>query len=147
MLTAFRDFFGRKRPVPQKGGRPVLEPHSGPPVRPGQGNAHKLTFTKVFRYRLPAGQTVEPQTVTVVGSFTNWQPVALTRDGVLDAWHVTVHHIPGNRTHHYMLLVNDRPTFDHTCDGLATPHGMLEEQYQLATDKGPRVLMLFAQTR
>ena len=60
---------------------------------------------------------------------------------------MTIHHIPGNRTHHYMLLVDGQPTYDKTCDGLAVPRGFEEEQYQLQTDKGPRVLMLFAQTR
>jgi hypothetical protein len=66
---------------------------------------------------------------------------------MIDAWHVTIHHIPGNRTHHYMLLVDGSPVYDHTCDGLAVPHGFQEEQFALATDKGPRVLMLFAQTK
>lgn len=105
------------------------------------------TFTKVFRWRLPDGETEEPKTVEVAGSFTHWQKVALHRDGMIDAWHVTIHHIPGNRTHHYMLLVDGAPVYDHTCDGLAVPHGFQEEQFALATDKGPRVLMLFAQTK
>ena len=71
----------------------------------------------------------------------------LMRDGVLDAWHVTLHHIQGNRTHHYMLLVDGKPAYDKTCDGLAVPRGPDEERYQLTTDKGPRGLMLFAQTK
>lgn len=108
---------------------------------------NKQVFSKVFRWRLPDGQIKEPETVEIVGSMTHWQRVPLTRDGKLDAWHTTLHHIPGNRTHHYMLLVDGHPTFDHTCDGLAVPHGFQEEQYQLQTDRGPRVLMLFAQTK
>ena len=106
-----------------------------------------LTFSKIFRWRLPDGQTVAPDRVEVVGSFTHWRPVPLTRDSVLDAWHVTIHHIQGNRTHHYMLLVDGKPTQDKHCDGLAVPHGPPEEQYQLQTDRGPRVFMLFAQTK
>ena len=89
----------------------------------------------------------EPQSVEVVGSFSQWRRIPLERDGKLDAWHATVHHIPGNKTHHYMLLINGEPAYDKTCDGLAVPHGPDEEQYQLSTDRGPRVLMLFAQTK
>ena len=58
-----------------------------------------------------------------------------------------IHHIEGNRTHHYMLLLDGKPTHDKTCDGLAIPHGHQEEQYQLMTDKGPRVFMLFGQAK
>jgi hypothetical protein len=46
-----------------------------------------------------------------------------------------------------MLLVNGEPAYDKTCDGLAVPHGPEEERYQFMTDKGPRVFMLFAQTK
>jgi hypothetical protein len=106
-----------------------------------------LTFSKVFRYRLPAGITKEPESVEVVGSFTHWQRVKLQRDSVLDAWHITLHHLVGNRTHHYMLLVDGKPSYDKNCDGLAVPHGADEERYQFVTDKGPRVFMLFAQTK
>jgi hypothetical protein len=116
------------------------------PLQRGSGE-RKQTFSKIFRWRLPDGQNVAPETVEVVGSFTHWQKTPLMRDSVVDAWHVTLHHIQGNRTHHYMLLVNGEPTFDKTCDGLAVPHGPLEERYQVQTEKGPRVLMLFAQTK
>ena len=104
-------------------------------------------FSKVFRYRLPAGQTEEPTTIEVVGSFNHWQRVALQRDGKLDSWHVTIHHIPGNKTHHYMLLIDGKPAMDKTCDGLAVPHGPQEEHYALQTERGPRVLMMFAMTK
>ena len=83
----------------------------------------------------------------IVGSFNHWQRVALHRDGVLDAWHVTAHHIPGNKTHHYMLLIDGEPAHDKTCDGFAVPHGPQEERYAIPTDKGPRVFMMFAQTK
>jgi hypothetical protein len=117
------------------------------PLRRNGDSARMLTFSRVFRWRLPAGQTQEPASVQLVGSFTQWQKVPLVRDSVLDAWHVTQHHIQGNRTHHYMLLIDGKPTFDPSCDGLAVPHGHEEERFQLTTDKGPRVLMLFAMTK
>lgn len=147
MLSTINSFFGRK-PAP-KGG-PIMR------EAPSQGSAYSRTsgpssggqtFSKVFRWRLPDGQTEEPRTIEIVGSCTHWQRVPLNRDGKLDSWHATVHHIPGNRTHHYMLLIDGKPTYDRNCDGLAVPHGVQEEMYQLQTDRGPRVLMLFAQTR
>lgn len=144
MFESLGNLLGRK--TPPKGGRMIREPapqHNGP-TRPSES---KQTFSKVFRWRLPDGQTEEPKSVEIVGSFTHWTPTPLNRDGKLDSWHVCLHHIPGNRTHHYMLLIDGKPTFDKTCDGLAIPHGFQEEQYQLSTDKGPRVLMLFAQTK
>lgn len=105
------------------------------------------TYTKIFRWRLPQGQTQKPTRVEVAGTFTNWQKVPMARDGVLDAWHVTLHQIPGNRTHRYMLFVDGNPTQDKHCDGLAAPQGTQEEQHALQTIRGPRVLMLFAQTK
>jgi hypothetical protein len=104
-------------------------------------------YTRVFRWRLPDGQTQVPATVEIVGSFTHWQKVPLKRDSELDAWHVTIHHIPGHRTHHYMLLVDGKPVPDKHADGLAIPHGPQEEQYQLATSRGGRVFLLYAQSK
>lgn len=135
----------RKKP-PQKGG-PLLPEAPGSAVIKSEAAYRGQTFTKVFRWRLPDGHTQEPKTVEVVGSFTKWQRVALARDSVLDAWHVTLHHIIGNRTHHYMLLVDGEPFYDRTCDGLAVPRGADEERYSLKTERGPRMLMLFAQTK
>ena len=143
MIGALKDMFNRQRPVPRKG--MPLTPESRP--RTARPTENKPTYTKVFRWRLPDGQTEEPDSVEVVGSFNKWQRVSLMRDSKVDAWHATVHHIPGNKTHHYMLLVDGKPTFDPACDGLAPPHGYEEERYQLETDKGPRVFMLFAQTK
>jgi len=107
----------------------------------------KPSYSKVFRWRLPDGCEKEPQTVEIVGSFTHWQRVPLMRDGKLDSWHGTVHHIEGNRTHHYMLLVDGQPTNDKNCDGYAVPHGPHEEQYSMQTPRGPRLFMLFAQAK
>jgi hypothetical protein len=105
------------------------------------------TFTKVFRWRLPAGQTQEPATVEVVGTFTKWQKVPLVRDAAQPIWQVTLHDVPCNRTHHYMLLVDGKPVRDEHCDGQAIPRNAQEAQYQLMTARGPRVLMLFAQAK
>jgi len=83
----------------------------------------------------------------VVGSFTNWEKVPLIYDRARDTWQVTLHDIRNNRTHHYMILVDGKPAYDKYNDGLAFPQGPEEEQYQIMTDKGPRVFMLFAQTK
>lgn len=145
MLQSFGSLFGKKSP--QKGGPMVPEAYgSGSPLQRAAQD-RKAVYSKVFRWRLPDGITQEPNSVEIVGSFTNWERVPLVRDSVLDAWHVTLHHIQGNRTHHYMLLVDGQPTYDKTCDGLAAPHGPLEERFGLTTDRGPRVFMLFAQAK
>jgi hypothetical protein len=145
MIQRIGSFFGRK-PTHKSG--PLIPESPAAAMQPQHDNAERRqTFSKVFRWRLPDGQTHEPTTVEVVGSFTHWQKVPLVRDGVLDAWHVTLHHLQGNRTHHYMILVDGKPTYDKTCDGLAVPRGPDEERYQVATDRGPRVMMLFAQTK
>lgn len=145
MIRRISNFLGRK-PVTKNG---PLIPESPSAALPPQSNdsERRQTFSKVFRWRLPGGQTHDPGTVEVVGSFTHWQKVPLIRDGVLDAWHVTLHRLQGNRTHHYMLLLDGKPTYDKTCDGLAVPHGLDEERYQIMTERGPRVMMLFAQTK
>jgi hypothetical protein len=145
MFGTLNNLFARK--PPHKGGPMMPEAPSGPPMSRREPNERKQAYSKVFRWRLPDGQTAEPTAVELVGTFSHWQRIAMTRDSVLDSWHVTVHHIPGNKTHHYMMLVDGKPAYDKTCDGMAVPHGPQEEQYALATDKGPRVFMLFAQTK
>jgi hypothetical protein len=107
----------------------------------------KQVFSKVFRWRLPDGHTREPVSVEVAGSFTDWEKVPLTYDRARDTWQVMLHEIRNNRTHHYMILVDGKPAYDKYNDGLAFPQGPEEEQYQIMTDKGPRVFMLFAQTK
>jgi hypothetical protein len=107
----------------------------------------RLTFTKIFRWRLPDGQMREPVAVEVVGTFTNWQKAPLIHDKVRGGWHATLHHIQGNRTHHYMLLADGEPVQDKHCDGMAIPTGAQEQQFAIATDRGPRVFMLFSQTK
>jgi len=144
MIRRISNLFGRKPST--KGGPLIPEPRNTAAPQ-NDASERRQIFSKVFRWRLPDGHTHDPGTVEVAGSFTHWQKVPLVRDGVLDAWHVTLHHLQGNRTHHYMILVDGKPTYDKTCDGLAVPRGPEEERYQIATDKGPRVMMLFSQTK
>ena len=105
----------------------------------------KQAFSKIFRWQ-PKEQTETPAKVEVAGTFSNWTKLPLSRE-LTGSWHLTVHQISGNRTHHYMLLVDDKPVQDRNCDGLAIPQGGLEEQFAITTLRGPRVLMLFAQTK
>ena len=121
------------------------EPRS--PLAQNKSQDRNPSYSKAFRWRLPDGQTEHPTTVEIVGSFTRWQKIPLMRDGALDAWHITLHNIPAHKTHHYMLLVDGKPTQDKNCDGLAIPSGPEEEQYTIKTDRGPRVFMMFAQTK
>jgi len=107
----------------------------------------KPTYSKVFRWSLPDGETAEPTSVEVVGSFTDWQRVPLLKDAKVKTWHATVQNIPGNKTHHYMLLIDGKPTMDKGCDGYALPQGDFEERYAIQTARGPRLFMLFAQTK
>jgi 1,4-alpha-glucan branching enzyme len=88
-----------------------------------------------------------PVRVEVTGTFNGWQRVALKRDRVSGVWQVTVNDIPANRTHNYMLLVNGRPVPDKNADGLALPQTPEEQQHQLQTPRGPRVFVLFSQTK
>jgi hypothetical protein len=107
----------------------------------------KQTFTKIFRWHLPDGQKQEPAAVEIVGTFTNWEKVPLGHDRVRGGWQVTLDQLAGHRTHHYMLLADGEPVHDKHCDGLAVPRNAQEAQYALATPRGPRVFMLFAQTK
>ena len=104
-------------------------------------------FTKVFRWPVPAGQTPQPTTVEVVGSFSEWRKVPLTYDRPSRSWRITLNNIRGNHTHQYVILVDGKPSYDNTCDGLAVPRSSEEARWQIETPKGPRVMLLFAQTR
>jgi hypothetical protein len=110
-------------------------------------SGRKQVFSKAFRWQLPDGHACEPVSVEVVGSFTHWEKVPLTRNGTPDTWQVMLHDIRNNHTHRYMILVDGKPVYDRYNDGLAPPQGPEEEQYQIMTDKGPRVFMLSAQTK
>ena len=71
----------------------------------------------------------------------------LLRDATTGGWQLAMNDIPSHRTHHYMLLVDGKPAVDKTCDGFAKPANADEQRYQIETERGPRVLMLFAQTK
>src|ERR1039457_3000984 len=127
--------------------------HSHPHAH-GPGHAHyhgpakrSGTFSKIFRWKQDPPGGPLPVKVEVVGSFNGWQKTPLKYDRVNGVWQLTVDDIPGNRTHNYMLLVNGRPAQDKNSDGLAVPHTHEERQYQLETPRGPRVFMLFSQTK
>ena len=145
MVQYFGNAFLKK--PPHKSGTAVSKIPTG-----AKGPSHhpverKLTFTKIFRWRLPDGQTQEPATVEVAGTFTSWQKTPLIYDRAMRSWHVTIQHIQGNRTHHYMLLADGKPVEDKHSDGMAVPTGAQELQFAIATARGPRVLMLFSQTK
>ena len=78
---------------------------------------------------------------------TDWRRIPLVHDARTRSWQATLANIPGNKTHHYMLLLDGKPAQDKNCDGLAMPQGGQEELYAIATPRGPRVFMLFAQTK
>jgi hypothetical protein len=105
------------------------------------------TFSKIFRWQPDQPGGPMPVRVEVAGTFNGWQPVALKRDRISGVWQLTLHDIPGHRTHNYMLLVNGKPAPDKNADGLAVPHSAEEKQCQLLTPRGPRVFMLFSQTK
>ncbi|HUC83684.1 MAG TPA: hypothetical protein VL970_00720 [Candidatus Acidoferrales bacterium] len=104
-------------------------------------------FSKVFRWQPDDPNAPLPVLVEIVGTFNGWQKTPLKFDRASGVWTVTLENIPGNRTHNYMLLVNGRPTSDKTSDGLAIPRADQEKQYALETPRGPRVFMLFSQTK
>lgn len=105
------------------------------------------TFTKIFRWQTDPPGGPQPVSVAVVGSFNGWHKTPLKFDRASGVWQVTLDDIPGNCTHSYMLLVNGKPARDKNSDGLAVPHTDEEKHYALATPRGPRVFMLFAQAK
>jgi len=104
-------------------------------------------FTKVFRWPVPAGQTPQPTAVEVIGSFSGWRKVPLSYDSPSRTWQIILNNVEGNRTHRYVMLVDGTPSYDKTCDGLAAPQNPDEAKWQIATPRGSRVMLLFAQTK
>jgi hypothetical protein len=104
-------------------------------------------FTKVFRWPVPAEQTPQPTTVEVAGTFSEWRKLALIYDRPSKSWQLILHNIQGNHTHRYVFLVDGRPAYDKTCDGLAAPESPEEERWQIETPRGPRLMLLFSQTK
>ena len=106
-----------------------------------------LVFNKVFRWQPDTPGGPMPVKVEIAGSFNGWQKTPLKYDRASGVWQITLENIPGNCTHNYMLLVNGRPTNDRNSDGLAVPHTEQEKEHQLITPRGPRIFMLFSQTK
>lgn len=105
------------------------------------------TFSKIFRWQPEQPDGPMPVRVEVTGSFNDWKPATMQRDRVSGVWQATLHELPGNRTHTYMILVNGRPASDKLADGLAIPHTDEEKSHALTTARGPRVFMLASQTK
>ena len=121
-----------------------------PPSHPALRNLttkRPPAFSKIFRWQPDPPGGPLPVNVEIVGSFTGWQKTPLKYDRVNGIWQLTLENIPGHCTHSYMLLVNGRPANDKNSDGLAVPKTEQEKQYQLETPRGPRVFMLFSQTK
>ncbi len=104
-------------------------------------------YSKVFRWQTENPDAPLPVKVEIVGSFNGWQKAPLKYDRASRVWQTVIENIPGNHTHNYMLLVNGQPTADMNSDGLALPRTDEEKQYQLITPRGPRVFMLFSQSK
>jgi 1,4-alpha-glucan branching enzyme len=104
----------------------------------------KQAYSKIFRWQHVNGDA--PAKVEVAGTFNHWRPMPMTRE-VSGGWQLTLQEIPGNRTHHYMILADGQPVQDKFSDGLAVPVGPEEEKFAITTARGPRVFMLFAQTK
>ncbi len=121
---------------------PIVPPY--PEARKGE---QRTGFTKVFRWPVPADQTPQPTTVEVAGSFNGWRRVSLSYDPPTRTWQIALNNIEGNRTHRYVILVDGKPIYDKTCDGLAAPQTPDEAKWGITTPRGPRVLLLFSQTK
>jgi len=121
---------------------PIVPPF--PEVRKGE---QRTGFTKVFRWPVPADQTPQPTAVEVIGSFSGWRKVPMSYDPPSRTWQIILNGIEGNRTHRYVILVDGKPSYDKTCDGLAAPQTPDEAKWQIPTPKGSRVMLLFSQTK
>ncbi len=107
----------------------------------------RQTYTRWIRWPLPPGQRPTACSVEVVGTFTDWRKVPLVYDKPANGWNLPLRDIVANRTHRYVILVDGKPSYDSTCDGLVVPQGPDEAQYQISTPKGPRVMLMFGQTK
>ena len=117
------------------------------PQREAGPHDRQVGFSKVFRWPVPAAQVPQPTKVEVVGSFSDWQKVPLVYDKPTRTWTTTLTNIRSNHTHQYVILVDGKPSYDKACDGLAAPQGPKEAQWQIETARGPRVMLLFSQTK
>jgi hypothetical protein len=146
MIDAITNFIGRKSRTRTKRPEARIAVETRPPPE-AEKRGRRFGFTKVFRWPVPAEQTPQPAAVEVVGTFSEWRRLPLSYDRPTKCWHLILRDIVGNRTHRYVLLIDGNPTYDETCDGLVTPQDPQEERWQIETPKGPRVMLLFSQTK
>jgi hypothetical protein len=121
-----------------------------PPARlqhPAGSQNQQQGFKKIFRWPVPNGPTPPPTRVEVVGSFSDWHKVPLAYDKPTKTWTATVSDIKNNHTHRYVYVVDGKPCYDSTCDGLAVPDDPVETEWQIQTPRGPRVMLMFSQTK
>ena len=111
-----------------------------------QAGFRTATFNKVFRWTHDeAGDP--PAIVEIAGSFSAWERYALGYDETTATWQITLEGIPGNHTHTYMIFADGQPVADKNADGLAIPQNPREIEHQLTTARGPRVFLLYSQTK
>lgn len=108
-----------------------------------QVDSRKQVYSKIIRWQPTNGHT--PSKVEVAGTFTHWKKVPLTKE-ISGGWQATLNQIPGNRTHHFMYFADDKPVSGPS-DGMAMPQGDEELQFALTTARGPRLFMMFSQTK
>src|SRR5689334_2360572 len=107
------------------------------PASPESGKREqRFGYSKVFRWPVPAEQTPQPTTVEVVGTFSGWRKVPLSYDRPTRTWQVMLNDIEGNRTHRYVILVDGKPSYDKTCDGLVAPQTPDEAKWGIQTPRG-----------
>jgi hypothetical protein len=121
--------------------------HGHQPSHPGARAPRTATFSKIFRWQPEKPGDPAPATVEVAGSFSGWRPLPLKHDKTTNMWQLSLNDIPGNCTHSYMLLVDGKPAPDKNSDGYVIPHNDDEKRHALITARGPRVFMLFSQTK
>ena len=124
-----------------------LAESNGRSTRHSELREGRTCFTKIFRWPVPDGQTPQPTTVELVGSFSGWRKVPLSYDPPSRTWQVILSDIESNRTHRYVVLVDGKPAFDKSCDGLVAPQTPDEAKWGIETPRGFRVMLLFSQTK
>jgi hypothetical protein len=146
MIDAITHFIEGKRSTKTRTREARITPTGQDFPEAGKGE-ERFGFTKVFRWPVPTEQTPQPATVEVAGSFNGWRKVPLSYDSPTRTWHIALNNIEGNRTHRYVIFVDGEPSYDKTCDGLVAPQSPEETKWQIAMPKGPRVMLLFGQTK
>jgi len=142
MIDTITNFLNERKTTAKRPGSSLSPRRPEPEAR-----EQRTGFAKVFRWPVPAGQEPEPSSVEIAGSFSTWRKLPLTYDAPMRTWQLTLDHLEGNRTHRYVFLVDGKPSYDHTCDGLVQPQTPEEAKWSIATPRGARVMLLFSQTK